>query len=157
MSNLKTYDFHPRFALTAVKICDFASQETLCFQANITLDGKKVGSVSNDGHGGCDLFSFTDKAARALFDEEAAKLPEDTDWNGNPRKRDAEDFVQWLLAEAEMRKLAKKYLVFLAEGQTEPTLEFDLIHRGRKRARKDDALALAWLEANKPNATLIVA
>jgi hypothetical protein len=156
MSNLKTYDFHPRFALTAVKTCDFASEETLCFQANITLDGKKVGSVSNDGHGGCDSFSFVDKAARALFDEEAAKLPEETDWNGEPRKRDAEDFVQWLLAEADMKKHAKKYITFLSEGDTEPG-GFGYLKVGRKKAPASDAGAIAYLEENRPGVTLVVA
>ena len=157
MSNLKTYSFHSRFALAALKVSDFASEETLCFQANITLDGKKVGTASNDGRGGCDLIRFSDKAARALFIEEAAKLPLRERFDGKMVERDDEDFILWLIEEAEMRKLAKKYLVYLPAGQTEPTSELGIIQRGRKRARKDDASALAWLEANRPDVTLVVA
>jgi len=157
MSNLKTYSFHSRFALAALKVSDFASEETLCFQASITLDGKKVGTASNDGHGGCDRIHFTDKAARTLFTEEAAKLPLRERFDGKKVERDDEDFIQWLLAEADMKKLAKKYLVYLPAGVTEPTPEVGLIKRGRKRAAKDDIVALRWLETNKPDATLIVA
>ena len=42
--------------LKAIKHSEFASQETHCYQANLYLDGKKVGEVGNDGHGGCDNF-----------------------------------------------------------------------------------------------------
>ena len=157
MSNLKTYSFHSRFALAALKVSDFASEETLCFQATILLDGKKVGTVSNDGHGGCDRLFFSDKAARALFTEEAAKLPPYDGYDGKPLSRGVDGFTEWLLNEFEMRKLAKKYLAYLPAGVTEPTPEVGIIKRGRKRAAKDDVVALRWLETNEPDATLIVA
>lgn len=154
---MNRYTFHPRFSLAALKVCNFASEETLCFQATILLDGKKVGTVSNDGHGGCDWLHFTDKDAETLFGEEAAKLPAWEYDDGKTIERGHDGFTQWLLEEAEMRKLAKKYLVYLPAGQTEPTSELGIIQRGRKRARKDDASALAWLEANRPDVTLVVA
>jgi hypothetical protein len=34
----------------------FASEETDCFKATVYIDGKKVGTVSNDGHGGCNMY-----------------------------------------------------------------------------------------------------
>jgi len=42
-----------KIELKNVKHALFASQETECFEASIYIDGKRVGTVSNDGHGGC--------------------------------------------------------------------------------------------------------
>lgn len=41
------------------------------FYAEIKLNGKLVGDVSNDGRGGCDMFSFKDHENRALFTKTA--------------------------------------------------------------------------------------
>ncbi|TRD17304.1 hypothetical protein [Palleronia caenipelagi] len=55
-----------KIELKAIKHSEFASQETNCYQANLYVDGKKIGIVSNDGHGGCDAFHGDDEAfARA--------------------------------------------------------------------------------------------
>lgn len=35
-----------------VKYSQFASRETSCFEATVYIDGKRMGIVSNDGHGG---------------------------------------------------------------------------------------------------------
>jgi len=35
-----------------VKYSQFASRETSCFEATVYIDGKRMGVVSNDGHGG---------------------------------------------------------------------------------------------------------
>lgn len=40
------------FSLKSLKIAQFASEETLCFNASLYADGKKVATVGNDGHGG---------------------------------------------------------------------------------------------------------
>lgn len=39
--------------LKNVKHAVFMSQETECFEASVYINGKKAGTVSNDGHGGC--------------------------------------------------------------------------------------------------------
>jgi hypothetical protein len=44
----------PVVSLSNVKYSAFASEETACYEANILIDGKKVGSVSNAGKGGGD-------------------------------------------------------------------------------------------------------
>lgn len=41
--------------LRNIKYAAFASQETPCYAATVYIDGKKVGTVENDGHGGSDL------------------------------------------------------------------------------------------------------
>ena len=35
-----------------VKYSQFASRETNCFEATVYIDGKRMGTVSNEGHGG---------------------------------------------------------------------------------------------------------
>lgn len=40
-------------SLKNVKHAEFMSQETECFEASVYIDGKKAGTVSNAGHGGC--------------------------------------------------------------------------------------------------------
>lgn len=40
-------------AIKNVKHAVFMSQETECFEASVYINGKKAGTVSNDGHGGC--------------------------------------------------------------------------------------------------------
>lgn len=43
----------------------FASQETNCYTANLYVDGRKIGTVGNDGHGGCDYFHGDQAAYKA--------------------------------------------------------------------------------------------
>ena len=38
----------------------FASQETYCFEATVYIDGKKAGTASNEGHGGCTFVHLTE-------------------------------------------------------------------------------------------------
>jgi hypothetical protein len=42
--------------LKNLKISEFASEETRCFQATVYLDGRRCMTVSNDGHGGCNYY-----------------------------------------------------------------------------------------------------
>jgi len=50
-----------RITLKGIKHAAFASEETHCFQATVYFDNKKVGTVSNEGRGGCDYEYPTDK------------------------------------------------------------------------------------------------
>lgn len=47
-----------KYKLKGIKYAAFASEETACYQAGIYRDGRKVGEVSNDGHGAPDMFQF---------------------------------------------------------------------------------------------------
>ncbi len=46
-----------KIELKNIKISSFLSQETTAYTAALYVDGRKIGTVENDGHGGCDLFS----------------------------------------------------------------------------------------------------
>ena len=50
--------------LKAVKIHQDMSEETLCFSASLYWNGKRVGSVSNRGCGGCNDYHYDSPAIR---------------------------------------------------------------------------------------------
>ena len=56
-----TIETQTRVTLKNVKYAAFASEETACFEASVYFDGKRVGSVRNEGHGGCDYETVTDR------------------------------------------------------------------------------------------------
>ncbi|MBS0417991.1 MAG: hypothetical protein JSR66_09780 [Proteobacteria bacterium] len=41
-----------RIMLKRLKVADFASEETLCFEATVMLDGLPIAEARNEGHGG---------------------------------------------------------------------------------------------------------
>lgn len=53
-----------KIELKSIQYSAFASQETSCYSANLYVDGRKIGTVGNDGQGGCDRFH----GDRAAFD-----------------------------------------------------------------------------------------
>jgi hypothetical protein len=55
--------------LKAIQYSEFASQETNCYAANLYLDGKKVASVGNAGHGGGDFFHGDFKLLNQIGEE----------------------------------------------------------------------------------------
>lgn len=67
--------------MKAVKLAQFKSRETYCYDATVYLDGKPFAMVGNDGNGGCDYqhehpkFKGEFYATLKKLDEEFAKLP----------------------------------------------------------------------------------
>ena len=59
--------------LKNIKYAAFASQETSCYEATIYIDGKKAGTVENNGHGGSDNVHPWELANK--IDEYAKTLP----------------------------------------------------------------------------------
>lgn len=46
----------PKIILKNLKYAAFASEETSCFSATVYVDGKRLCTARNDGHGGCDSY-----------------------------------------------------------------------------------------------------
>jgi len=65
-----------KIELRGIKYSAFASQETLCYEASIYIDGVRVGTVDNDGRGGSDNVHPWEVAER--IDEYAKGLPKFT-------------------------------------------------------------------------------
>ena len=56
-----------KIELKAIQYAAFSSEETSCYSANLYIDDRKIGTVDNDGRGGCDRF-LGDHAAFAAAD-----------------------------------------------------------------------------------------
>ena len=52
----------PVIELKNIKHTAWASEETHCYQATLYVDGEHWGTVSNQGHGGCDDFDGNNKS-----------------------------------------------------------------------------------------------
>jgi len=62
-----------RLTVKNYKHCEWMSEETDCYTATLYLDGKRIGTAENEGHGGPDNYDFktpADKAAFSTFIEE---------------------------------------------------------------------------------------
>jgi len=65
-----------RITLKNIKHAEFASEETHCYSASVYFDGKRVGEVKNDGHGGADYEYITNADGWKAMQEHIATLPE---------------------------------------------------------------------------------
>jgi predicted CXXCH cytochrome family protein len=90
-----------KIELKNLKHSDFASQETYCFEASVYIDGKKAGTVSNQGCGGC--HSYHPNTLYQLLKAEADKLPPH-EWRLNEEvltiQPDADTIISELVTEA---------------------------------------------------------
>lgn len=100
-----------KIELKNIKHSAFASQETHCYEASLYIDGKKIGTVSNDGHGGCDNFWGDNKK----FAEAEAWLKEHgetREFHGTTLHEDLEmrccDLVNQWLKDREIKKMLKR-------------------------------------------------
>ena len=50
-------------------------EETFCFEASLCVNGKKIGRVSNRGHGGCHAYGFSWKEEEKLDEWCRTNLP----------------------------------------------------------------------------------
>jgi hypothetical protein len=62
-----------RLTVKNYKRVEWASEETDCYTATLYLDGKRIGTTQNDGHGGPDLLTFNSPEDRKRFDEALAE------------------------------------------------------------------------------------
>lgn len=60
--------FPERVSLKGIKIHHGLSEETWAYTASVYVDGKRVGEVSNSGHGGPDNLHVADKAKREVVE-----------------------------------------------------------------------------------------
>ena len=116
---------HPmNIELRNVKYAAFASEETPCFSAAVFIDGKRVGEVSNDGHGGCHRYSSWELEQR--LDAHAKTLPPLKDeYFSEGLEQDADLFINTLLEHAlmvrDLKRLLKDRLVFTRDGKVHQT------------------------------------
>mgnify|MGYP003659657087 CR=1 FL=1 len=111
--------------LKAIKVLEGMSQETFCYSANLYWKGKKIGTVGNAGHGGCD------DAYRADIldgDPHVQAWQEMEDWIATLPKRESEygEFPQDLdslcskqvshfLMGKDFKKMCRKWCVYFGD------------------------------------------
>lgn len=104
-----------------LNVCDFASEETLCFQCTLYIDGQSRMIVSNRGHGGCDEYRPSKKSISnnelnedlkklEIFCKSLPKIP--AKLNDQDLELDVclEGLVQDLIEDYEIKRLLKKDL-----------------------------------------------
>lgn len=114
--------------LKNVKYAAFASQETYCFEATVYIDGKRCGTVSNEGYGGPDSYS-TDQLRVQLESIAKGLPPIDMTQYGSkePLPQSAETLIGQLmedyLEQRQIKRLcAKKTLFRIPQKTYEPGL-----------------------------------
>jgi hypothetical protein len=85
------------------------SEETHCFTATLHLDGKKVATISNHGHGGCDDVRWLDKDAQQRVAAHFAAQPK-FETHGTMLQPDLEIWVAEQIEFEQTRKQARRLL-----------------------------------------------
>lgn len=126
------------FALKNIKIAEFASEETWCFEATLYVDGKKIGRVSNDGHGGPNYYDFE----KDEFERVAALVTGDiqTSFNSTVRN-DIEIVIGDLINRHMLIKEAKRWQKQVAKDKgVSPSSVRVFVIRGDK----EDQFSAVW-------------
>lgn len=91
-----------RITLKAVRLNAAMSEETTCYSATVYLDGKKVGTAMNHGHGGPDFYRWSDDAGGAEVERIGSEY-DPSPYGG------LETLMGVLLDRFEDEKVAKRY------------------------------------------------
>lgn len=143
-----------RITLKNIKYSAFASEETHCFQATVYFDNKKVGSVSNSGHGGADYEYPSDNEGWAAMEEYISTLPAivtdlpplSDDEEHFTMKQSLEticcDLVNKWLTEKDVKRILKNNLAVIKDGDLESFARSGELHQFplRKKGWTRDAL-----------------
>lgn len=120
-----------KITIDRVKIATFASEETLCFEARLLVDGVPIATAKNDGHGGATYFHSLTPAHRVQLDavESFAKTLPPVECYGTSLDHDLEMLVGELVEDYEMdkkvtssfRRNIKKSVLFVVNGELRHT------------------------------------
>lgn len=107
-----------KIELRNIHYAKFASQETDCFEATVVIDGKVAGTVSNEGHGGNNMYHPF--ALEEILDGHAKTLPQlKTQYGNLDMSADlviGNLFTEWIAAK-ELKRLFKRYVLFTKGGK----------------------------------------
>lgn len=139
-----------KIELKSIEYSAFASHETNCYAANLYVDGRKIGTVGNDGQGGCDHF-HGDRAAFAAADAWCrANLPKWQGIGGEPLDADLElhcgALLENWLAAREMKRTLRGCVLFTDAGDGKL---YQVRHRGEIER------TLAAVATRHPGATIL--
>ena len=95
-----------KIELKNIKYAAFASQETSCYEATIYIDGVRVGTVENNGHGGCD--HIHPHAVEQRINEWAAPYDAETIFG---------ELLDTWLQERDLKRAMSRRILFRREGR----------------------------------------
>ncbi len=143
-----------KIELKNIKHMESMSQETNCYSASLYVDGKKIGEVSNEGHGGPDMF-YGDRAAFAKAEAwvKENKPPLECSFGGDPLPMDlellcGELLTDWLVSK-DLRSAMRSKVIFTRPGEDGV---FELKWKG---VRKIDDRHIAAVRNKYPKATVL--
>ena len=110
-----------KIQLKNVKINDSFSEETICFKADVFVNGKKTALAENDGRGGCTfIHAYPEKKSELVELEKYCKsLPKrvyDFGEFENNLESVIEDLLNEKMAEKEQKKIDKLCLTSIVYG-----------------------------------------
>jgi len=110
-----------KIQLKNVKINDAFSEETICFKADVFVNGKKIALAENDGRGGCTfIHPYPEKRSELVELEKHCKsLPKrvyDFGEFENNLESVIEDLLNEKMAEKEKKKIDKLCLTSIVYG-----------------------------------------
>lgn len=110
-----------KIELKNVKVIESMSEETNCYTASLYVDGKKIGIVSNRGHGGCDNFDGDRDAFQAAQEWLKSNHPEVHLYDDVSVPMDMELFCgewveNWRMTKA-LKKDLKSKVLFTTKGK----------------------------------------
>ena len=103
--------------LKRLQIHNRLSQETLCFAADVLVDGKKIGTVENQGCGGPNCYNWTDKETADRLQKYAAEKY--TEFNFEQIDILLNDIISNMEVEKQYHRWCKKGTYFRLKGDKE--------------------------------------
>lgn len=107
--------------LKNVKTSKFASEETICFEASVYVDGVKVGVVSNDGRGGCNMWSPW--SAEAQVKAIALAMPKYKNETFEVADQLVNDLLMRIDVEKEVKRKMKDRMYFIKNNELYTTVK----------------------------------
>jgi hypothetical protein len=113
-----------KLAVKNVKIHDDISTDSMCFSASLYADGKRVGTIRNDGRGGSNRYEFARRANDRVA-EFVAKLPV---------QQDIDSVITQLVIDFDERRrvarMTRKTTYFRVKGEKYPAREWQTMAGG---------------------------
>ena len=144
-----------RIELKNIKHFESMSEETLCFNANLYVDGKKVGAVSNRGHGGCHHYEFDTKTQQELNRWCEENLPKWSMGDDQEYETDLELHISNLVADFADTKHIKNLLkrsVVVMDDTCEEGEFWQYKFSQYKHLQRDELISGVVARAAKPDA-----
>jgi len=134
--SVKNYKAYPRM-----------SEETVAFNADIYVDGKKIGDVRNDGNGGCHMYYWSDRAAGEAL--EAWAKEQKTEFDFEKLDQILDKIFIGIEEEKQLRRWCKTAAYFQLKGDNVDQWRSVTIIRNGKRVKAPFTPEIeAWIIKN---------